>query len=655
MFPNQQQMPRQGKSPLNEGLALLIEQQRINEALKKLAQMGQVSPVGPDGKPTIAGQAMQPQGPQGGPPGMPPQGGPQGPGVQDAMQQAATGAQMQMAQMQGGGGGMPPQGPPPGMPPQGPPSPMDQGIASVSGDVQMAEGGIVGYAGGPQDGSLVQYNPSGSAIGSSSGPRLLPDTTGYEGMSLPDFFGALWEDISNKLPSAEKENAKRNFQLRQEALQKQNAAREAELGPLNAPYRTEGRNLSEGERDFRYQQMLDKWDAEQKQKEEQKANEPDKAAQFDALLKTIGGSSVGAAPNLQRQLGSLINVGPAPQRPAATDYTAANAMFKKAQATRQGMQAPAGLEEAMPTLAKQDAARRAYYESQGIDPDFLKSENERLKQSAQKRVGELEGQVQRIDANKQSDALLSFLLGAKGRSVGELFGSGAVSSIGTQKSLEQKQEELRKSIFEVQQAAADKTRALELARIANAEGRMKEAIDYTNKAREFANNEKIAQAAVELRQAEVIGTRAEKATDVSKDLYSTDVTARTAAQNRAVQAALEQARLGQQAELERMRMGVQVQLEKFKLESKEDANTARLMTAINGDPIIKMFNSVGPELIKSFSPADKAKYAELVQAAAARIDMYREKSKLPAIGGTPIAGPATYKYDNQGKEVSTGK
>jgi hypothetical protein len=102
--------------------------------------------------------------------------------------------------------------------------PEDTGIGALpAGDMEFADGGIVGYA----DGGAVQrfagegpslVRPIGATQGGASvpfggyggGPSMIPARTGYEGMGLVEFLRTFGADVLAKLPSEEKTRLREN-------------------------------------------------------------------------------------------------------------------------------------------------------------------------------------------------------------------------------------------------------------------------------------------------------------------------------------------------------------------------------------------------------------------------------------------------------------
>lgn len=598
MFPNQQQMPRQGKSPLNEGLALLIEQQRINEALKKLAQMGQVSPVGPDGKPTIAGQAMQPQGgppgmggpgmpPQGGPqgPGMPPQGGPQGPqggppGMQDVMQQAAIGAQMQMAQMQGGGGGMPPQGPPPGMPPQGPPSPMDQGIASVSGDVQMAEGGIVGYAG--DESSWVQGFPAESGI------RVIRD---WINRGRPSLEKPLIDSLIANLQSSGAPEEAETLSAYKDSSRQADVYRPPIAAPAPAPAQTE---------DLAKQQASDV------------AAQKARLAAFNL-------------PNIKL-----------PPMPAAIDTNVAGPDYAKADAAfQQGRNIlgqirtePATGAEATERMAETDKARRAVLQAQGIDPDYLINAQKAAAERAERQRLKDESKLSGLREEMPMQSLISFLTGARGRSTGEVFSTGTAASEVTRGEYNKRIGTIEELMVQREEAAVRERNALAKMQYDNAIGDFKSAMAERNAAIAAQNDKLKLDSQLEMKYAEIQSGReleAHKGRLTSKQMEvqqrGQDVTGRGEVTRALIEMAKERARLS----IERMRE-----------EARGDPRIDRMLSALNQDA---GYRAIAKRM-------ETALTAEAAQSALRDLLAYQESQRklfgLPAI---PTASKPTYTYN----------
>lgn len=636
----QQQMPTQ----LPEGLAALL-------SLTSAMQQGRVAPTTPDGQPTVAAQAAKAAQQQ---MGMPP-----GPKMQDVAQGAGMAAQQQAQQQQE----MMQKLPQMIAAMQQRQQAMDQGIAAAPGaqSVNMAEGGIVGYAGGPKDGSLVQYNPSGSAIGSSSGPRLLPTTTGYEGMSIAELIKALVSDPTVRENIQSEKNLTPQERLflneprqtiREEGdIEDANAIMRSRLDYLSTPTfkfkdplkglaaltkALENPNMPESER-----RGVEAEIARIKAALEPK---PDAEDKYDALKRAIG--NVGNV-NLAQGLGALAQPGEAPTRPGAPSFSEADAAYQRSKTERAKVRGPLSPEEALAAAQAQSDIDRKYLIARGLDPDRAAKEVSEYEALYKRRGSELEEQQKRIDANKLNDQLLSFLLGAKGRTLGSLMGSGAVSSIATERDIEQRQEALRKAQFDLAEARANKVNALNSLREATAKGDFKAAVDAKNAAIKASNDEALAQAKLEQDRASELSRRSESEATRQANLYGTDVTAYTAAQNRAQQAALESARMSQHGAIENARMNLQVELERLRATPKDITAEAAIERAVNSNQRLQAIKASVAEIMKD--PTIQNKQAVMASLFTQMRDIENEIRRIhnrpEILDATSSITPPTFKYD----------
>lgn len=654
----QQQMPTQ----LPEGLAALL-------SLTSAMQQGRVAPTTPDGQPTVAAQAAQAAQQQMGmqPQGGPPQGMPPGPEMQDVAQNAGMAARKQMDDQQEAMRRMI-------AAMQQRQQAMDQGIASVSGDIGMAEGGIVGYSG--RDGSEVKYPPSGSAIGSSSrvsrdDPRyyVFPTTTGYEGMGMGEALRALLSDPTVR-ENIQKEknltlqeklflNEPRQTIREEEDIEDANALMRAQLEEKTKPVfkfkdqlkglaaltkALENPNMPEPER-----RGVEAEIARIKASLEPKPEEADRYAALKSSIRSI------SPVNLTQGLGALAQAGEAPTRPLAPSYNEADAAYERSKKERAKIRGPLSPEEALAAAQAQSEIDRKYLISRGLDPDRAAKEVSEYESLYKRRGSELEEQQKRIDANKLNDQLLSFLLGARGRTLGSLMGSGAVSSIATERDIEQRQEALRKAQFDLAAARTDKINALNSLREATARGDFKAAVDAKNAAIKASNEEALAQARLEQDRASDLSRRAETEATRQTNLYGTDVTAFTAAQNRAQQAAIEMARLNQQGAIENMRMNLQVELERLREMPRETNSEAALERALNSNQRLQTMKSVVVEMMKDPANKDKAvALTSLLEQMRQVENEIRRVYKLPELEAGPGAVKADIVYNKQGKPISAG-
>lgn len=343
------------------------------QALMTLAQgtqQGAVSPVTPDGRPTVAGQllqqaAPQPAAPQGMPPGMP-----------QMRQNAGIAGQIQAMQMQEAQKQMMQQAQAQQRMQQNAPV-LGGGIAAAPGaqGVRMAEGGIVGYAG--DEGSWVERLPEEALL------RKFVENY-RAGRGLLDFGAPTAEKPATKTAAPE---VPVEFNLSTE-------------DPANAISTLVGAlrdnpNMPASER---------------------KAI-GDEIAAFGARLPSA--ETATATPSAASSSAPAAAPRVAPAAPAAprVDTTAADAMFEKGLATLGGVktEAPSAADVTKRTTEMSEG-ERAYLLSRGVDPDLLAKEIARREALSKREVELYEQRERDTREGAARKRLMAFLGGAEGRS-----------------------------------------------------------------------------------------------------------------------------------------------------------------------------------------------------------------------------------------------
>lgn len=614
---NPQQM-QQGNSPMKGVLSLLArkqqleqEKQRLDQQLQQAAQQGMLNPMGPDGRPTVAGQLM----PQGGPPGMPPQGPPQGmppqgppqgmppgPGMQGAQQQAQLAAQMQMAQMQGGGGG--------GMPPQGPP-PMDQGIAGAPGaqNVQMAEGGIVGYSGGPKDGSYVNLDDQAKEDRLALFKRVLMPL----GYSLADLKQMPADVLNNTILRATRALGIPIPNIPSGGSNLQNYGRYVQSEATIPDY---SKDLYGPEAPTKTAAPAPTPAPVQTQQQQ-----PDKYAEALRIL-GAGGARAGMSPQLSAL---LADTGPTPRLPVSPSYERADAKLEENRELINKLRGPATPQEAAKRAAENLEVERQMLQARGIDPDQDVKNIASLQELSKRRSGEMQEDIDTLKARRQQDAITAFFVGSSGRNIGDLFRTGASASIKTEKEIDAQRQLLQKSLIDYQEASANKISALQAARRAEAIGDFKTAMADINAAAVFENQKTQAQAKINELQSATLSQRESDRVAREMEQYKSDRSAQTTIRGQNINALVEQQRMANTAANENMRARIELMLAQAK------EKDSKLHQILSTDRILTALEKEIAELSKSLSPQAPTIIASKYDDMAKRINALRKEHNAPEI------------------------
>lgn len=431
------QMPQQ--SPVPPALQALM-------ALTEGLQRGQVAPTTPDGQPTIASQAVQAAAPQAAPqPGLP--------GMQQAMQGAKVGAQQSMQDQQEGMQllqNMVKQ--------QRAPQGGILGAPGAQGGPRMAEGGIVGYAGGglsveeleAQLGDQERRRQEAGAMQRRLREQEIRNemAAGREGAPISVEELRALTGINSEIPIPEIPGA-------------------APSAPMAASPVSGGRGLAAGPT----------------------------AAQLATLapkpVAPRGMPPAGGAP--QRRAGP---VGAAPNPMAGgiaanVPGTSSEAIYKRSLDEAGKLPtAPPSAQAALGRAGENDAAMRAWLISQGINPDLIKQQMKENDALTDRRTAMLRGEREHLQGTRAWDGIISALSGARGykgmggtstalRTAGE---AGARTSEVNRVS----QVRLVDLEIKVQELAAQQRQALQNSEKAAAEGKMDIARNELLKAQELS-------------------------------------------------------------------------------------------------------------------------------------------------------------------------
>lgn len=604
-------MQQQSPAQLPEGLAALM-------ALTNAIQQGQASPTTPDGQPTVAAQAAQAMQqrmgmqPQGGPPqGMPPQAGP---GVQDVAQGAGMAAQQQAQQQQA----MMQQMPQMIAEMQKRQQAMDQGIAGAPGaqNVNMAEGGIVGYSG-----EFDSYVGNSMGWGRADSPGVAEDMAMdalrverarekkeyEEKRRIAEFLQATgapqFEQYKQYLNPQTPKSTGVAFNIKDPTAEKA-AALEAEAQrPGIAPLERQAL-LNEA--------ALIREAALNKQQPEAQSQQGGGAGSSGAgIVSALSGVSNMIAPAM-------------PGREPAADYSASDKAFEEALAAARGTRTePATPQEAADYATKNTAARRAYMLSQGVDPDVLANTLKKQQEIAERRQAMYEQQLAGVRERAPMQEMISFLTsGARGgRGLGAIMGAGAVGAEATSKANQARIEELQELQVRHQEAASTAAAALQKMQYDIAAGDYKSAMESRNTAISAENEKKKIEADILSKRAGELGARSRSEAERNVQQRGQDITGRSQDVQMEIQRAQEAVRLG---------------IERMKEERAGDPRVDRLLSALNRDELYKgivkrMENAIRPEDARA-----------AMQEALAYQEQQRKLFGLPA---TPAPTPPTYKYD----------
>jgi hypothetical protein len=128
-------------------------------------------------------------------------------------------------------------------------------------------------------------------------------------------------------------------------------------------------------------------------------------------------------------------------------------------------------EDALKKAKEAEEIRRQFLQSQGIDPNYMAAEAQRIQSRGDEQAKYYADLAARRQAQQQEDARRQFFLGARGARFGEAMRTGAESVIRNEKAIEAAVERMNELRFDIQNSAAKERRLLDKARFETANGR----------------------------------------------------------------------------------------------------------------------------------------------------------------------------------------
>lgn len=180
-------------------------------------------------------------------------------------------------------------------------------------------------------------------------------------------------------------------------------------------------------------------------------------------------------------------------------------------------------EQILEALRSEDAATKQYLESQGIDVNFLRKAAEEVATRGKEQATYYEQQARAAQEAQQRNSLRDFLLGARGRTLGDTLGGGARAAIAAENAAQLRSDRFMALKFDIQNSAAKEQRLLEQARYQGAMGKFPEMRRSLQQAETLRQNREKQEADLYTRYGESLGRseRVERRAEAAE--YAADV------------------------------------------------------------------------------------------------------------------------------------